>query len=88
MNSCCGKKRAMASTMFNQGTTESAANTQTGNSSVSRIVFQYLGGRSLSVMGPVSGQMYHFVGHGARVAVDSRDRRSLANITGLRQLAG
>jgi hypothetical protein len=41
----------------------------------------------LTVLGEASGQMYHFMGHGALVAVDPRDRRALAGIPGLKEIS-
>lgn len=49
--------------------------------------FQYLGTTALTVDGPVSGQRYRFDRPGATVAVDPRDRRSLAAVPKLRQVA-
>jgi len=40
----------------------------------------------MTVLGPVSGRRYRFVGHGARLAVDPRDRLSLAAVPGLREV--
>jgi len=46
--------------------------------------FQYLGRSGLNVVGPISGKRYRFDGHGAIVAIDPRDRRSLAAVPNLR----
>lgn len=48
--------------------------------------FEYLGGTTMTVLGPLSGRHYRFVGHGARLAVDPRDRLSLAAVPGLREV--
>ncbi len=48
--------------------------------------FQYLGKTAMTVAGPVSGKRYRFNGYAAIVAVDLRDRRSLAAVPNLRQV--
>jgi len=50
------------------------------------VEFEYLGDRTLVVMGQGSRQQYRFVGRGARVLADGRDRVSLSMVTGLREL--
>jgi hypothetical protein len=40
------------------------------------------------VVGGATGRRYHFAGAGAVVAVDPRDRRSVAQVPALRQIAG
>lgn len=50
--------------------------------------FQYVGRTGMTVRGPVTGQPYRFVGHGSILAVDPRDRRGLASVPNLRQVAG
>jgi hypothetical protein len=46
--------------------------------------FEYLGGSVLTVIGQGTGWQYRFVGHGARLGVDYRDRASLAAVPQLR----
>lgn len=48
--------------------------------------FQFLGLTGLTAVGPISGKRYRFDKHGAIVAVDPRDRRSLAAVPNLRQV--
>ena len=38
----------------------------------------------MTVVGPVTGKSYRFVGYGARVKVDPRDRLSLSSVPNLR----
>jgi len=52
----------------------------------SLVEFEYLGERTLVVMGQGTRQQYRFVGHGARVLADGRDRVSLSMVPGLREL--
>jgi len=50
------------------------------------VYFEYTGKMGLTVIGPISGLRYRFAGHGARLAVDPRDRPSLAAVPHLRQV--
>jgi hypothetical protein len=50
------------------------------------IYFEYTGNAALTVFGPISGRRYRFAGHGARLAIDPRDRPSLAAVPRLRQV--
>ncbi len=43
-----------------------------------RVLFEYTGPTGVVVKGGVTGRGYGFRGYGSRVAVDSRDARSLA----------
>jgi hypothetical protein len=49
-------------------------------------LFEYQGGRVLTVIGQGTGLQYRFVGFGARVFVDARDRASLAAVPRLREV--
>jgi hypothetical protein len=49
-------------------------------------VFEYRGGHVLTVIGRGTGYQYRFVGFGARVSVDARDRASLAAVPHLREI--
>jgi hypothetical protein len=48
--------------------------------------FQYTGSTALTAVGPLSGRRYEFTRPGAVIAVDPRDRASLANVPHLRQV--
>ncbi|HEY1261102.1 MAG TPA: hypothetical protein VGF34_17775 [Stellaceae bacterium] len=50
------------------------------------VVFEYRGGGVLTVIGQATGRQYRFVGHGARVAIDLRDRTSLTAVPALREV--
>lgn len=52
----------------------------------SRVTFQYTGGTGLTVVGAFTGRQYRFDGPGSRVAVDPRDRASVASINLLREV--
>jgi hypothetical protein len=49
--------------------------------------FQYVGARTLFVLGGTTGRRYHFVGHGAILAVDPGDRTTLMRIPWLKEVA-
>ena len=51
-----------------------------------RVMFEYTGRTGLTVHGGATGQRYRFSAPGARVAVDPRDRPSLAMIPVLRRV--
>jgi hypothetical protein len=69
------------------GMTHAAADTA-GPRRYSVAYFQYLGRTALTVAGPVSGKLYRFDGPGVTVAVDLRDRTSLAAVPHLQQVVG
>jgi hypothetical protein len=50
------------------------------------IYFQYIGVRTLTVIGPRTGRRYRFDTPGALVAVDGRDKQALAGVPTLRQV--
>jgi hypothetical protein len=90
---CCGQKRqapgltnpsgpsAAKNGPWNQGLSGPSAGTATRASQ-----FEYRGGRMLTVIGQATGYQYRFVGYGARLSVDARDRASLAVVPELREI--
>ena len=48
--------------------------------------FENIGRTGVTVVGPATGRRYHFRGPGSRLAVDPRDRASVAEIAQLRAL--
>jgi hypothetical protein len=54
--------------------------------SVTTARFEYIGNRVLTVVGQGTGRQYRFVGNGAKLTVDGRDRVSLSRVPGLRAL--
>jgi hypothetical protein len=85
---CCGKKREQ---FLAQGATSSPlglpARPHPQFAQPPKVVFQYSGRTAMVVIGPISGTRYRFQGPGGRVEVDPRDRRSLAVVPNLRQVA-
>ena len=81
--SCCGNSRQQIA--FPAGASPTGAKPAAERRF--EIRFEYLGATALTVIGPVSGRQYRFAARGARIAIDPRDRRSLARIPGLREVA-
>lgn len=77
--SCCGKKRISVSSA-------PVSFAAPAGVAVRGRDFEYLGGSVLTVTGQGTGLQYRFVGHGARVSVDARDRISLARVPHLREV--
>lgn len=50
-------------------------------------VFEYIGGSSLSVTGPITGRPYRFAASGARQTISRHDAASMLYIPNLRQVA-
>ncbi len=92
--SCCGKRRqaisAGAQGVQAVATREPGGGVPHGPSLPGPTVayFEYTGATGLTVLGPVTGRRYRFDGRGVRVAVDLRDRRSVAAVPGLRSVRG
>lgn len=86
--SCCGGKRQQYP-LQSGATTSGMRRTSAGNGIPAgnpRAVFEYAGAIPLAVTGRVTGSRYIFRGHGSRVEIDPRDRRSLAGVPGLREV--
>lgn len=66
------------------GTRASASASPAGDRS--HAYFEYVGRTALTVVGGVTRGRYHFPQPGAVVAVDARDRRSVAQVPTLRQV--
>jgi hypothetical protein len=50
--------------------------------------FEYTGKTAMTVLGPITGITYRFSGPGRRMAVDLRDRQSVAAIAQLHEVRG
>ena len=72
--SCCGKMRQAVSPL--------PANA--GSIGRDSATFEYVGRGALSVVGGATGRRYDFIGGGAQVRVDPRDRPSLMQVSRLR----
>jgi len=85
--SCCGKHRQqLAFQNAPQPQQRPTARPHGASAIPARVVFEYDGRTALVVVGPISGTRYRFNGPRARLAVDPRDRRSLAAVPHLRQI--
>jgi len=85
---CCSGKRT---TMRSGGAFRPEANRSQLKVATTQVgpgfaVFQNIGGRPLTVRGPVSGKQYRFFGQGTTAAVDPRDRASLTRIPHIREV--
>ena len=85
---CCGKNRTVVSQTHgaspaNRGVQPSPAAAR----QLSHVAyFEYAGNTALTVVGAVTGIRYRFGSPGRRVAVDLRDRKSLAEVPRLAQV--
>jgi hypothetical protein len=52
------------------------------------VFFEYVGKTGMTVIGPISGVRYRFIGPGSILSVDPRDRRALVNVPNLRHAPG
>lgn len=86
--SCCGKTRTSLSPAATAPAARAPARRAAFHASAGAATadFEYLGGSILTVIGQGTGRQYRFVGHGARVRVDPRDRASLAAVPQLREV--
>jgi hypothetical protein len=89
---CCGQKR-QAQTPAGSPTANPTLDRQrpavdphAGPSPAATVELEYVGERTLVVMGQATRRTYRFAGRGARLSVDRRDRASLARVPGLREV--
>lgn len=87
--SCCGKKRNNQAVSLTYGLRKTERRIAAGGFTAgeNRIQFEYRGGSVLTVTGQGTGQQYRFVGHGARMFVDLRDRDSMIRIPQLSEIS-
>jgi hypothetical protein len=86
---CCGRRRRQISRATPIQRSDAPALRSNLNLPAAQprtTAFQYVGKTALTAVGPVSGRHYRFNHPGAIVAVDFRDRASLAIVPNLRQL--
>ena len=81
---CCGKNRATIAQTNTQATQPTVVAPTMRRTSVA--YFEYTGRTAMTVIGPVSGIRYRFDAPGRRIAVDLRDRKSVAAIPQLVQV--
>lgn len=84
---CCGQNRRAASEAApraNRSATSRAAVGTPARAVSNAVRFEYVGARGITVIGQATGYQYRFIGFGARVSVDPRDRASVAAVPGLR----
>jgi len=86
---CCGRKRTSLSLAATHPTVGAASHPRPYvplHAASHGTYFEYQGGSVLTVIGQATGLQYRFVGYGARISVDPRDRPSLAAVPSLREV--
>lgn len=86
--SCCGNKRAgVAGPMVsNVRPPVPPGGQQAARGGRAEVVFEYVGGTAMTVVGPVTGRRYRFAGFGTRAQVDVLDAPSVAVVPNVRPL--
>jgi hypothetical protein len=79
--SCCGGNRARAGAPVPAAFVNA---TPASGGATTVAIFRYEGSGSLTVIGRATGRKYWFAANGAEVAVDRRDRPSVALVPKLR----
>jgi hypothetical protein len=78
---CCGSNRGRV-----YGAAAAAAPVVPARHYATVAVFRYDGTTGMTIVGPTTGRKYWFEGPGAEVAVDLRDRASIAQIPMVREV--
>ena len=83
--SCCGNQRSSIrqESSVRHAVTASPASAS-GHWTPGATQFEYTGNGQLTVTGPLTGQVYRFIGAGARVVIHGADASSLILVPGLR----
>lgn len=83
--SCCGNQRSSLRQESSVSHAVTAGPTSaSGHWSPGPTQFEYTGNGQLTVTGPFTGQVYRFIGTGARVVIHGADASSLILVPGLR----
>ena len=83
---CCGQKMMRPSGAFRAGTNVQRPPASQVPAAAGPSFFEHVSAGTLVVQGPVSGKQYRFVGQGATVLIDHRDRASLRGVPSIREL--
>ena len=83
---CCGSSRARVFGAVPASAPPPAAPAAPARHYGTVAVFRYDGMTGLAVVGPITGRKYWFDGPGAEVAVDLRDRASIAKVPNVREV--
>jgi hypothetical protein len=88
--SCCGKMRTQLGATFNPAQFQHAGPRppvgRFGRFPMGTVLFEYIGATAITAVGSTTGRQYRFSTPGAPVAVDARDRWSLAKVPNLREV--
>ncbi len=82
--SCCGNRRSAQRAHFGSPVAAPPPRAARAVASAPPIVFEYRGGGTLVVTGPLTGVAYRFAGTGARLTVHGADAPSLVSVPGLK----
>jgi hypothetical protein len=83
--SCCGSHRSSIGRP--SSTRHQAASSPvsgSGHWTPASVQFEYTGQGELTVIGPLTGQVYRFSGAGARILIQGSDVPSMVSVPGLR----
>ena len=85
--SCCGQNRAQLRQTSGAFVREGTGGHPSGDRfPLGRTHFEYLGVTAITVVGSSTGRLYRFGSPSVAVAVDARDRGSLARVAMLREV--
>jgi hypothetical protein len=88
--SCCGKMRTQLGATFTpahgQHVSPRPSPGRFGRFPMGSISFEYIGATAITAVGATTGRQYRFSTPGVLVAVDARDRWSLAKVPKLREV--
>lgn len=83
---CCGQKMMRPSGAFRPDTSVQRPAASQVPAAAGPSYFEHVSAGTLVVRGPVSGKQYRFVGQGATLIIDHRDRASLKRVPHIREL--
>lgn len=84
--SCCGRKRGQFGTRPTDADLPKYGPLLPRVLAPQPVIFEYQGNTELTALGPVTRRTYRFERPRARVAVDSRDARSISAVPNLRRV--
>ena len=83
---CCGGDRGRGLAIGSASSRPAPSTPVTMRTQATVAVFRYEGSESLTVIGRITGRKYWFEKNGSEIAVELRDRASVAQVSKLREL--
>ncbi len=83
---CCGSRTLPPASTMPTGYRVPPANVPAAPMTYRHAFFEYVGATAMTVTGGATGRRYRFERPGARVAVDPKDRASVAQVPQLREV--